>query len=208
MFHGEGIEGCDRCGSVLPCGEPCAITVQVAAGLEPADFAALGTAQLVALSQAQAAALTSAQIAALSPAKLAVLEEVDLGSEYLARYPVELSGGQRQRVNIARAVAVSPELLICDEIVSALDVTVQAQVLELLSRLRRTRRLSLIFISHDLAVVGALCNRTLVMRNARVVEESPTHDILTAPLTPYTRSLVNAARELEPDGQLMAIQPS
>ena len=137
-----------------------------------------------------------------------LLEEVDLGSEYLERYPVELSGGQRQRVNIARALAVSPELLICDEVVSALDVTVQAQVVELLSRLRRTRRLSLIFISHDLAVVGALCNRTLVMRNARVVEESPTHDILTAPLTPYTRSLVNAARDLEPDGQLMQMQPT
>lgn len=132
-----------------------------------------------------------------------LLEEVDLGSGYLARYPVELSGGQRQRINIARALAVSPELLICDEIVSALDVTVQAQVLDLLSRLRRTRRLSLIFISHDLAVVGALCNRTMVMRNARVVEEASTHDILTAPVTPYARSLVNAARELEPEGRLM-----
>lgn len=127
-----------------------------------------------------------------------LLEEVDLGSAYLARYPWELSGGQRQRVNIARALAVSPELLICDEIVSALDVTVRAQVLDLLSRLRRTRRLSLIFISHDLAVVGAVCNRTLVMRNSRVVEEAPTGDILTAPLNPYTRSLVNAAQELEP----------
>jgi ABC-type glutathione transport system ATPase component len=130
-----------------------------------------------------------------------LLEEVDLGSQYLSRYPVELSGGQRQRINIARALAVSPELLICDEIVSALDVTVQAQVLELLSRLRETRRLSLIFISHDLAVVGALCNRTLVMRNAKVVEEAPTRDILTAPFNPYTRSLVSAARDLEPGGQ-------
>ena len=136
-----------------------------------------------------------------------LLEEVDLGSEYMERYPMELSGGQRQRVNIARALAVSPEVLICDEVVSALDVTVQAQVLELLSRLRRTRRLSLIFISHDLAVVGALCNRTLVMHKARVVEESPTHDILTAPLTPYTRSLVQAARDLEPDSELMETEP-
>ncbi|MEO9298944.1 ABC transporter ATP-binding protein [Devosia alba] len=127
-----------------------------------------------------------------------LLEEVDLGSHHLTRYPGELSGGQRQRVNIARALAVSPELLICDEIVSALDVTVQAQVLDLLSRLRLTRRLSLIFISHDLAVVGALCNRTLVMRNARVIEEAPTCDILTAPLNLYTRSLVNAAQELAP----------
>jgi ABC-type oligopeptide transport system ATPase subunit len=134
-----------------------------------------------------------------------LLEEVDLGSDHLKRYPGELSGGQRQRVNIARALAVSPELLICDEIVSALDVTVQAQVLDLLSRLRQTRRLSLIFISHDLAVVGALCNRTLVMRNAKVVEEAPTRDILTAPLNPYTRSLVNAAQELEPDGRSMDI---
>ncbi len=129
-----------------------------------------------------------------------LLEEVDLGSQYLQRYPVELSGGQRQRINIARALAVSPELLICDEIVSALDVTVQAQVLELLSRLRRTRRLSLIFISHDLAVVGALCNRTMVMRNARLVEEGPTRDILTSPVNLYTRSLVNAARDIA-DGQ-------
>ncbi|HQZ11359.1 MAG TPA: ABC transporter ATP-binding protein [Devosia sp.] len=126
-----------------------------------------------------------------------LLEEVDLGSAHLGCYPWELSGGQRQRVNIARALAVSPELLICDEIVSALDMSVQAQVLELLARLRKTRSLSLIFISHNLAVVGALCNRTLVMRNARVVEEGPTGDILTAPLNPYTRSLVKAASDLD-----------
>ncbi|MCR6671375.1 ABC transporter ATP-binding protein [Devosia ginsengisoli] len=126
-----------------------------------------------------------------------LLEEVDLSSAYLGRYSWELSGGQRQRVNIARALAVSPDLLICDEIVSALDVSVQAQVLDLLARLRQTRRLSLIFISHDLAVVGTLCNRTLVMHNARLVEEAPTGDILNAPVHPYTRTLVEAARAVE-----------
>ncbi len=125
-----------------------------------------------------------------------LLEEVELSSSHLNRYPWELSGGQRQRINIARALAVSPDLLICDEIVSALDVTVQAQVLELLMRLQRTRGLSLIFISHDLAVVAALCNRTMVLRNAGVVEEGTTRDILTAPVNPYTRKLVQAAEAI------------
>jgi peptide/nickel transport system ATP-binding protein len=141
-----------------------------------------------------------------------LLEEVELSSVHLNRYPWELSGGQRQRVNIARALAVSPDLLICDEIVSALDVTVQAQVLELLMRLRRTRGLSLIFISHDLAVVGALCNRTMVMRNARVIEDGTTRDILTAPVNPYTRKLVQAAEAIAlveaPAGQSEAMEPS
>jgi ABC-type glutathione transport system ATPase component len=141
-----------------------------------------------------------------------LLEEVELSSVHLNRYPWELSGGQRQRVNIARALAVSPDLLICDEIVSALDVTVQAQVLELLMQLRRTRGLSLIFISHDLAVVGALCNRTMVMRNAKVIEDGTTRDILTAPVNPYTRKLVQAAEAIAlaeaPACQPEAMEPS
>lgn len=128
-----------------------------------------------------------------------LMQEVGLAEELLTRFPRELSGGQRQRVNIARALALSPDLLICDEIVSALDVSVQAQVLALLRELQRTRGLSLIFISHDLAVVCSLCHRVLVMRHGQVVEQGTTQDLLRAPISSYSHLLLEAARALEFD---------
>ena len=118
--------------------------------------------------------------------------ETGLSPDLLDRYPSQLSGGQKQRVNIARALCVTPRLLVADEIVSGLDVSVQAQILNLLLDLRESRGIGLLFISHDLAVVRYLCSRVLVMRSGEVVEEGPTEDVLGAPRHAYTRSLVAA----------------
>ncbi len=120
----------------------------------------------------------------------ALLEQVQLGAEVLERFPRELSVGQRQRVNLARALALEPELLLLDEPVSALDVSVQAQVLNLLNGLVARRGLALLVISHDLDVVAHLCGRLLVLFAGRVVEAGPTAALLATPRHPYTRALV------------------
>ena len=122
----------------------------------------------------------------------ALMRETGLPVDLLDRYPSQLSGGQKQRVNIARALCVTPRLLVADEIVSGLDVSVQAQILNLLLDLRQARGIGLLFISHDLAVVRYLCSRVLVMRNGEVVEEGATDVVLGDPRHPYTRSLVAA----------------
>nr|WP_300151266.1 ABC transporter ATP-binding protein [Propionicimonas sp.] len=112
------------------------------------------------------------------------------------RYPHQLSGGQRQRVLLALALAQEPNLLLCDEPTTALDVTVQREVLELLATLRIERGLSLVFVSHDLAVVAQVCERVVVLREGRMVEEGPTVDVVTRPAHAYTRSLVDAVLPL------------
>ncbi|MHC2864569.1 ABC-type oligopeptide transport system ATPase subunit [Bradyrhizobium diazoefficiens] len=125
-----------------------------------------------------------------SAAIATTLTAVGLDPSFAARYPYELSGGQRQRAGIARTILPSPSIVIADEPVSALDVSVQAQVLNLMMDLREQLRLSMLFISHDLGVIGQISNRVAVMYMGRIVEQAATRTVLDDPRHPYTRSLV------------------
>ena len=124
-----------------------------------------------------------------------LLEQVGLGEEYLKRKPHELSGGQRQRVSIACAVINHPKLVIADEPVSALDVTIQAQILQLLVDLKKKYDLSYLFISHDLNVVYQICNRVLVMKDGVIVEQNTVDELFRNPQHPYTRQLLEASEQ-------------
>jgi len=121
-----------------------------------------------------------------------LLEKVGLLPEMMRRYPHEFSGGQRQRIGIARALAVEPELLICDEPVSALDVSVQAQIVNLLQDLQEELGLTILFIGHDLAVVKHISNSVLVLHHGRLVEAGPANEVLKNPQDEYTKSLLAA----------------
>lgn len=120
------------------------------------------------------------------------VEAVGLQSDLAERFPDQLSGGQCQRMAIARALAVEPEILLCDEITSALDVSAQAQILKLLADLQKRYKMAMVFVSHDLAVVSSLCQRTMVMRQGEVVEEGASAALVHAPQTAYSRELLDS----------------
>lgn len=126
-----------------------------------------------------------------------LFEDVGLDPLYMDRYPHEFSGGQRQRIGIARALALDPQLIIADEPVSALDVSVQVQILNLIKDLQQKMNLSYLFVAHDLAVVRYVCDRILVMYQGKIVEEGVPDDLFEHPQHPYTRKLLNAVPDVE-----------
>ena len=125
-----------------------------------------------------------------------VLQQVQLSEDHLWRYPHEFSGGQRQRIGLARALVTNPEFIVCDEITSALDVSVQAEVLQLLLEIRNQRDLTLLFITHNISVVEYLSDETVVMKAGKIVEQGSTATVCKNPQNPYTEKLLNAVPRL------------
>jgi peptide/nickel transport system ATP-binding protein len=130
---------------------------------------------------------------------LQLLSLTGLPDDYANSYPSELSGGENQRVCIARALAAKPDLIICDEVTSALDYLVAEGILELLQRLQREFGVSYLFITHDLATVRAIADRIIIMHNGRIVEQGPSEEILTPPHKEYTELLLSSVPEMDPD---------
>jgi peptide/nickel transport system ATP-binding protein len=133
-----------------------------------------------------------------------LLDLVALDREFARRKPRSMSGGQCQRAGIARALAVDPRLVIADECVAALDVTIQAQIVDLFRELKARMNLTLLFIAHDLAIVRNLCDRVVVMNRGRIVEEGPTGEVFDRPRDPYTAALIAAIPDIDPDKPLRA----
>ena len=127
-----------------------------------------------------------------------IISEVGLLPEHLTRYPHEFSGGQRQRIGLARAMVMEPELVVADEPISALDVSIRAQVLNLLSKLQKERNLTYLFIAHDLSVVRFICDRIAVIHKGKIVELARSEELFAHPLHPYTRALLSAIPQPDP----------
>ena len=136
-----------------------------------------------------------------------ILQEVGLDKQYLNRFPHEFSGGQRQRIGIARALILNPEFVVCDEAVSALDVSVRAQVLNLMRNMQQKKNLTYLFISHDLALMGYFCDRIAVLCRGRLVELAPAEALFARPAHAYTRALLAAAPLPDPDAPRQAAPP-
>jgi peptide/nickel transport system ATP-binding protein len=136
-----------------------------------------------------------------------LLRDVGLSADLATRLPGQLSGGQRQRLNIARALCSIPKILIADEIVSGLDVSIQAQLLNLLARLRAELGFAMLFISHDLSVVRHLCSRVLVMYRGEIVEQGPTDQVFGNPQHAHTRALLSSVPPEEPAVVWSALRP-
>jgi len=130
-----------------------------------------------------------------------VLKSVGLSEDHLTRYPHQFSGGQRQRIGVARALIMEPRFIICDEIISALDVSIQAQVINLMRRLQKEHGLTYMFIAHDLSMVRYLSDRVAVMHLGHIVEMGTVEDIYEHPLHPYTKSLLSAIPHPDPDAE-------
>lgn len=126
-----------------------------------------------------------------------ILDAVGLTKEHALQYPLQLSGGECQRASLARALLVEPDILVCDEITSALDVTIQAEIMDLLKRLRREREAAFIFISHELALVSDFCDQALVLRQGQVMEQGPTSHIISQPQSDYTKLLLGQYQAFE-----------
>lgn len=138
----------------------------------------------------------------------ALLSDVGLDPDHATRYPHEFSGGQRQRIGIARALAPQPDLLVADEPVSALDLSVRAQIVNLLANLQQSRGIAMLFIAHDLALVEQIADRIAVLYLGRIVEEGPAPALLGSPLHPYTASLIAAVPRVRPAGETRAARPA
>ncbi|MDL2219272.1 ATP-binding cassette domain-containing protein [Ruminococcaceae bacterium OttesenSCG-928-O06] len=134
---------------------------------------------------------------------LQLMRDVGLNEEQYTKFPHEFSGGQRQRIGVARALALDPKLIVCDEPVSALDVSIQAQILNLMQELQKKYNLTYVFISHNLSVVNYLCDRVAVMYLGNIVELAPKTALFAAPMHPYTQALLNAIPVPDPDRKSM-----
>jgi peptide/nickel transport system ATP-binding protein len=128
-----------------------------------------------------------------------LLESIELSGDYADRYPNELSGGQKQRVSIARALAANPELIICDEVTSALDQIVQEEILRLLMKLQKDTNVSYMFITHDIATVRAISDEIVVMHKGKVVQQGLKSKVLNPPFPAYTELLLSSVPEMDPD---------
>ena len=128
-----------------------------------------------------------------------LLESIELNESYIDRLPGEMSGGQKQRISIARALAAEPEIIICDEVTSALDQIVQEEILSLLMRLQKETNVSYLFITHDIATVRAISDEIVVMHQGKVVQQGPKSKVLSPPFPAYTELLLSSVPEMDPD---------